>query len=247
MGVMSSAGSQSMWGRIKGLFSRPQSPTQRRTNLRIPTPAHEVTCQHGRERIKGVLQDVSASGMRLLLSRPIPRHQLMSVRLDGNRSEFQTVQARVAWCRRVVGRFELGIEIIDTACIRDRSWLSTTLAQVGLDDIKRDRRSSRRVPTESRALIRSNASSVASEAVIIDLSEGGALVRASRILDPGVYISISSNDGPAHAAFTVEARVVRVHSTSDNTCEVSLQFVAPSVEEARAVRSFLETLSDRVA
>lgn len=226
--------------KLKSLLIRVNAPAQRRRSLRVPTPAHEVTCQHGRERIKGVLKDVSATGMRLLVGRPVRKEQMTSVRLDGNRAEYGTVQARVVWCRPNAGRYEIGVAVLDKTSIIERSWLQDTLNQAGAEAGSKDQRASRRVPLRKRATLRSVATEPPSAATVLDLSEGGALIQTTRIVDKGVYLSLRFDESAEQSGFDMEVRVVRVQLLPDDKYEVSLQFIAPTPNAAREVRALLD-------
>lgn len=232
----------SLFQRLKSLLVRVKAPVQRRRALRIPAPGYEITCQHGHERVKGVLKDVSASGLRLLIGRPIRKEQMTSVRLDGNRAEYNTVQARVVWCRPIAGRYEVGVVLLDKSSVLERSWLRDTLSQAGAQPGTPDQRVHRRVPMRKRATLRSVPSEPASAATVLDLSEGGALIQTTRIVDKGVYLTLRFDESSEVRAFEAEVRVVRVQMLPDDKFEVSLQFIAPNGASLQSVRRLMDRM-----
>jgi hypothetical protein len=205
--------------------------------------ADDVTLWAGRERLKGSVKDVSVSGMRLHLSRPVSPGQLLSVRQQDG-SEYETVQARAAWCKPHVGRFEVGIELIDRPDVIDRSWVLPLIEQGGfVRECAHERRRTRRIPTKLQAVIDSTASRIKSRATIVDVSEGGVLLHTQREVDPGVYLRVASETVAGAPGFDLECRVIRVTRRPDATFRVSLQFVDPTAAQGRVLREQLRRLA----
>lgn len=249
MGASATANQQSsILGRLKAFLGhRPAAtaPAQRRAQVRVPTDSHDLTCWAGRERVKGILKDLSSRGLRVFLSRPVRPGSVVTIRLDfWTQSDYDTVRATICWMRAAQGGYEAGIELVDRAELIERSWVMPLLERVGFaHETSAERRKSRRIPTNMRALLHSNASVSCAKATVLDLSEGGALLRTAHYLDEGVFIRIASEGVGTCPGIDVEARVVRVRPTSDGMFRVSLEFVAPSPAEEKALHQHLVRLA----
>lgn len=237
----------SFLSRLMSWFSIGANPAQRREHLRVPTPALDVTCQSGHDRLKGVLADVSRGGVRLLTSRPVKVNQRLTVRLEGTHCEYTTVQARVVRCRPLAGKFETGVIFVDDAQVLSRSWVAHTLSQVGLGSSRHDRRTHRRVSSCIRGAVSGSADQTSSDATVIDISQGGALLYTPRVVDPNVYMTLYCEMPDGETAISLETRVLRVDTVGDDLYAVSVRFVATSAAQQRSLSHLMAQADAKAA
>lgn len=215
--------------RIKRYFgARPLAPAQRRQYLRAQSEPLDVTCWVGLHPFKGVVSDISAGGLRLGLSRPIPTGTTLTVRFEGSYcGDFDTnVISQVKWCRPGLISHEIGVAFSDGDRAIKETWVSPFLEKAGLTMASAyERRRSRRVTTRMEGTLHGAMMSAPNTVKVLDLGEGGALVNASRELDPSVYVQLGvAGRHSRQNILDVQGCVLRSRRMPDGTFLVSLAF-----------------------
>lgn len=228
-----------LFGRVRQLFGKPvEDPnSQRRRHVRRNTEGLTLIVLRGRDALSATIQDVSASGMRLRSSIPFNVGQAVTLRHEDHNT---TLSARVSWCRRADEGCEFGVQFTDASAKVADSWIATILLQLG-SHIERceERRQARRIRTELTGAISTLGGRAQSEVLILDVSEGGALVQTSTILNRGMHVRLSTTSG-----FDVEARVLRaVRDAASGKYRVNVSFIIPSAADSQSVQETLRRLN----
>lgn len=197
-----------------------QDPLQsRRQDPRLPC-AFSVLCHAGDDEIDGRLLDISPSGVRLTLVRPVKRGQeVWLAALPESR-----VRCQVAWRRGDTA----GLKFTD-----DDEKVATLWAQFALRRLeRRDRRVTAGVPVELHDL----KGNMRGRGNLRDLSLGGAFVALPEALPVGETLRLRLPDA-RDASLYLLARVV---GHREGGC--SLQFFPSDKSDAARLRRLLNTL-----
>ena len=184
--------------------SRPvgDPPSQKRKLTRVKCNIR-VDCEAEGVIIAGKVVDMSLTGMRLEIFKPVKPNVVMGVKYDvaalmlkGTQQGFEvdTVRTRVVWCRKNnQGQLEAGVTFVDSQETMGRSWVKSMLHKLGFDpkDIY-DRRKHVRVRCELAASVR--ASEGRGEGIVYSLGGGGCMFEGGVNLREGA--SVQATIGP---------------------------------------------------
>lgn len=186
---------QSIMERLHALFNgfqkKDRTLLQRRRHLRVVPTQADVVCQQGREQHRAILRDVSANGMRVMLTRRIAPGTVLSVlsRHASSRGEVSFLKTRVVWCIPVRGHYEAGLACTEAPHVVSFSWLQRLLGASGQEaENQADRRTAPRVSAVVDVTLRWESKTV--NAQLVDLGFGGARLECSDRIGAGATVEV---------------------------------------------------------
>ncbi|MHB2020556.1 MAG: PilZ domain-containing protein [Candidatus Xenobia bacterium] len=176
-------------------------PSQKRKLTRVKCDIR-VDCDAEGVILAGKVLDMSVTGMRIELLKPVKTNIVLGVKYDiaalmlkGSQGfEVDTVRTRVVWCRKnKEGQVEAGVTFIDSQETMGRSWVKYMLRQLGFNpkDIS-DRRKHVRVRCDMTASLR--ASEGCGDGLVLSLGNGGFRFEGGLNLREGA--SVQATIGP---------------------------------------------------
>lgn len=232
---------------VTGNAGHNRVPRQRRHHLRV-APCHtEVLCHQGRDRHFGILRDISAGGMRLMLTRRIAPGSHMSV-MSPDRDvagDIPHLKVRVVWCRSLNGRFEAGLVCNDSPQIVAQSWLHRLLRGTGvrIDDMT-DLRKRPRVTSPVRASVHASATFISTK--VCNLSAGGACLEGPVRVGVGEFIDLFLPACGSSHGLAVTGRVLRIVHQNGHR-RVHIEFVQLDNSKRQHLEQIVCQLMNRVA
>lgn len=224
------------------LLGRPNLSLENRRNrarLRMQVP---VLCRVGHEDHPAELQDLSATGMRLLVPVALKLDQLVRISSISETGLVgrQRLLCRVVWVRVRRPEWEVGLVYADSVANIAESWVQLALRHLDPGHVNRR---SRRVPADLPVHITDSYGKEVGRGVCVNLSTGGCLLETLRPLSPEDVIRIGLGPGEAEAAIYMSGRVLRqLPSVADRGFLHNVQFFAGENRNHSRLRSLLLTL-----
>lgn len=234
-------GIQAIFAGFKSLFQTRQpvtaadTPGQKRKLTRMRCE-YRVDCYVEGKSFPGMVVDMSLTGMRLQVTKPVKAGSLLSIKYDtataymtNKKFDIDTVHTRVIWCRkrREGNTLECGVSYTDTDDIMSRSWVKFILKQLGFEMHGiMDRRKHVRVKAMLAGELGPASSTIDfDDGVIVNLGAGGCLFEGPVNMRPGTRVSVRIGPLPGQDVLTVEGKIAQANKLPDeNRWRLGIQF-----------------------
>lgn len=201
-----------------------------------------VSCQTPSGARVGVLKDISVQGARLLTDEKWKKGTTVTLMPPkGLGGEKGGLKAAVAWSRPVHGEYQVGLKFRSQV---KGTWVGKLLHELGLSSaIPRQRRQWIRVPSDTRVNYSAHGSQ--RDALLTDISVGGALISSKELLSRGAQVRLdipASNEAPA---LTVTGRCCGCKKSEAGAYDVSIQFDDLDAKQRKTLVKHLSELMRR--
>lgn len=190
----------------------------------------------------GILKDLSVQGARLLVDEKWRKGLPVTIMPPkGMTGEKKGIKAKVAWARPVHGEYQVGLKFTSQT---SGSWVAKVLRELGLGTrIPTQRRKWIRVPGDQK--ITFSAHGFDKDALLQDLSIGGALITSKDRLAKGVPLRISLPAGADVPAMYLPGKTCSCKKTESGAYELSIQFDDMSAKQKKILVRHLSELMTR--
>lgn len=226
-----------------------------------PRPGHEgrvtprILCQYRvvvrreQDEFAASLVDLGPTGMRLEGGPPMAAGERWRVAypLSGIDEPPGGLEVEVMWCRLEGDKRVAGLRCLEPPSSLKGSWLYALFRELGLvGEALAQKRQHVRLTTTHRAFLRDlERGGHLLEGRVVNLSLGGALIESERSLRLQRKVLALIGPNANYPLLAVEARVVSCRrEPSEGRSLVSLEFLAMSKEETRALERLLVSLAE---
>lgn len=212
--------------KVQSLVFKPNlddNRTRPRARCQIP-----ISCQTKEGAMACTLRDLSTHGARIQTDRKLAKGlDILLLPPKGSSEKDKAVKAKVMWSRKYRGRYYIGMKFSRPG---SESWIKSLLQELGLStSVPNQRRKFVRFNTEMPAQLRVYGN--ATQAKVLDLSMGGALVKSSKTINNGAKVGLDLAGYGSTKSLSLSCSTVKSQKHPDGSYRCSLQFDNPSQEQ----------------